>query len=70
MVEPTDSQQVESEKTTEVLQRVESDATPRTLSISVSFEIPPTVTHDENHVIGEDYESRPGYGSGPKNYCH
>jgi len=31
MMKPTDSQQVESKKTTELLQQVESDATPCTL---------------------------------------
>ena len=47
-MKPTDSQQVESKKTTEILQYVESDATPCTPSSSVSFEISPPVTHDEN----------------------
>jgi len=45
----TDSQQVESKKTTEVSQQVESGATPRTPCSSVSPEIPPTMTWDENH---------------------
>ena len=46
----TDSQQVESKKTTDVSQQVESDATPHTPGSSVSFEISSTVTRDENHV--------------------
>jgi len=35
---------------------VESDATPRTPGSSVVFEIPPTMTRDENHVTDEDTE--------------
>ena len=50
MMKPSDSQQVESKKTTNVSQRVEGDATPHTPSSSISFEISPTVIHDENHV--------------------
>ena len=56
MVKPTDSQQVESKKTTEVSQRVKSDATPRTPGSSVSFEISLTMTQNENHVADEDTE--------------
>ena len=60
MMKPTDSQQVESKKTTEVSQQVESDTTPHTPGSSISFEVPPTVTQDENHVadkITEDTEN-------------
>ena len=53
-MKPTDSQQVESKKIIEVSQRVESDTTPRTPGRSVSFKIPPTVTHDENYEADED----------------
>ena len=56
MIKPTDSQLVESKNTTEVSQWVESYATPRTPVSSISFEIPPTVTHDENDVADEDTE--------------
>jgi len=56
MVKPTEYQQVESEKTIEVSQRVESDTTLCTLSSSISYEIPPTVTQDENYVANEDTE--------------
>jgi len=48
-LKPTDSQQVESKKITEVSQLVESGATSRTLGSSILFEIPLTVTRDESH---------------------
>jgi len=35
---------------------VESDVSPRTLGSSVSFEIPSTVTQDENHAADKDTE--------------
>jgi len=35
---------------------VESDGTPHTLDSSVSFEISPTMTQNENHVVNEDTE--------------
>ena len=38
MMKPTNSQQIESGQTNEVSQWVKSDATPRTLDSSVSFE--------------------------------
>jgi len=42
---------------------VESDATSRTPDSSVSFEIPLTVTRDENHVADEDTEdAKTSYG--------
>ena len=47
---------MESKKTTEVSQQVESDATPRTPGSSVSFEVPLIVTRDENYVAGKDTE--------------
>ena len=43
MMKPTNSQQVKSKKTIEVLQQVESNVTPHTPSNLVSFEISPTV---------------------------
>jgi len=43
--------------TTKVSQQVESDATPHTLGSSVWFEIPPTMTQDENHIADEDTEN-------------
>ena len=57
MMKPTNSQQVESKKTIEGLQLVESDVTPHTLGSLVSFEIPPIVTQDENHIADEDTEN-------------
>ena len=54
MMKPTNSQQVEGKKITEVSQQVKSDATPRTQGSSLSFEILQTVTWDENHVADED----------------
>ena len=56
MMKPTDSQQVESKKTTMVSQQQESDATPSTLGSSILFEISLTVTQDENHVADENTE--------------
>jgi len=47
---------VESKKTTEVSQQVESDAIPCTPGSLVSFEIPLTVTRDENHVADKETE--------------
>ena len=44
MMNPTDSQQVESKMTGRISQQVESDATSPSLDRSVSFEIIPTVT--------------------------
>ena len=52
-----DSHQVKSKMTTKVSQQVESDATPHTLGSSVWFEIPPTMTQDENHIADEDTEN-------------
>ena len=63
-MKPTDSQQVESKKTTEVSQQVESVAIPRTPGSSVVFEIPPTMTRDENHVTDEDTEDIENQGQG------
>ena len=53
MMKPKRSQQVKSE-ITEISQQVESDATLSTPRSSLSFEIPPTRTRDENHVAHED----------------
>ena len=39
-----------------VSQRVENDATPRTLASSVSFDISPLMTRDGDHVVDEDTE--------------
>ena len=47
---------MESKKTAEISQQVESDAIPRTPGSSVSFKIPPTLTRDENHLANEDSE--------------
>ena len=41
---------------------MESDATSRTPDSSVSFEIPLTVTRDENHVADEDTEDAKNQG--------
>jgi len=54
MIKPTNSEQVESGQTKEVPQRLESDATPRTLDSSVSIEFSPEVTYDGYHVDNED----------------
>ena len=50
LMKSTNSQQVESMKTNEISQRVESNATPCTPDSSVSFEIPPEVIQDGDHV--------------------
>ena len=54
MVEPTDSQQVESEKTSKISVQVESDATPPPLDRTVSFEITPDVTPGGDHIADEN----------------
>jgi len=56
MVKPTDFQQVESEKTSRISQRVESHATSPYLDRTVSFEITPEVTHGSDYVANEDVE--------------
>ena len=53
-MKPTISQQVEIEKTKEVSQQVESDATLLSLERSVSLEIIPTVTQDSDHIAEQD----------------
>ena len=53
MMKPTDSLQVESEKTDKISQQMESDATPLSLNRSVSFEIVHAVTHDNDHVADQ-----------------
>ena len=63
LMKPTSSQQVESGQTKEVSQRVESDATARTLSSSMSFEFSHKVTHDEDHIADEDIEDVENQGS-------
>ena len=54
MLKSTISQQVEIERTKEVSQRVESDATSPSLKSSVSLEITPTVTRGSDHVTDQD----------------
>ena len=62
MMKPTDSQHVESKKTTEVSQQMKSDATPCTPGSLVSFEILLRVTQDENHVVDEDIDDTRNQG--------
>jgi len=54
ILKPTISQQVEIEKTKELSQLVESDATSLSLERSVSLEIIPTVTQGSDHVPEQD----------------
>ena len=54
MLKPTISQQVEIERTKEVSQQVESDATPPSLERSVSFEIIPKVTQGSDQLAEQD----------------
>jgi len=42
------------EKTNMISQQVESDATPPSPDSSISFEITPEVTQDDDHVVDED----------------
>jgi len=57
MVKPTNSQQVESEKTKKILQRVESDATSSYLDRTISLEIIPAVTQGIDHVTDQDADN-------------
>ena len=57
MVKPTNSQQVESEKTNRISQQVESDATPPSPDSSVSFEITPEMTQGDDHIADEDADN-------------
>jgi len=54
MLKPTISQQMEIERTKEVLQQVESDATSPSLKKSVSLEIIPKVTQGSDQVVEQD----------------
>ena len=56
MVKPTDSQQMESEKTNMISQQVESGATLPSPDKSISFKITPEVTHGVDHVVNEDVD--------------
>ena len=55
-MKPTISQQVKIEKTKEVSQQVENDATSQSLERSVSLKIIPTVTQSSDHVAKQDAE--------------
>ena len=57
MVKPTNSQQVESEKTKEITQQVENDAILTSLNKTVSLETILAVTHDSDHVADEDADN-------------
>jgi len=57
MVKLTDSQQVESEKTSRISQQVESNSTPTPLDTTVSFEIIPKMTQGGVHVADEDADN-------------
>jgi len=48
MVKPTNSQQVESQTANRILHQVESDATSSSLERSVSFEVIPSVTQEDD----------------------
>jgi len=54
MLKSTISQQVKIERTKEVSQQVESDATSPSLERSVSLEIIPTVTQDSDQIAEQD----------------
>ena len=54
MVKLTDSQQVESEKTSRISQQVESNVTPAPPDRTILFEITPEVTQSGDHVSNED----------------
>jgi len=63
---------VESEKTNRISQQVESDATPPSPDISISFEITPEVTQDGDHVADEDADDDEDQGpvmGCPRFYC-
>ena len=60
MMNPTNSQLVESKKTTEYRSRWR--AILRTPDGSVSFKIPPIVTWDEEHVANKDIEDTENQG--------
>ena len=60
MMKPTNSQLVESKKTIEYRSRWR--AILRTPDGSVSLEIPPIVTRDEDHVANEDIEDTENQG--------
>jgi len=57
IVKPTNSQQVESEKTKGISQQVKSDATSSSLDRIVSLEIISTVTHGSDHVADQDADN-------------
>ena len=57
MLKPTISQQVEIEKTKEISQQVESDATSLSLERSVSFEVTPSMTQGDDQVAEQDADS-------------
>jgi len=54
MMKPTNSKQVESEKTEGISQQMKSDATSSFLERSISLEIIPAVTHGGDHIANED----------------
>jgi len=64
MVKPTNSQQVESEKTKWISQQVESDATSSFLNRTVSLEIIPAVTQGSDHVSDQDANNDEDHGQG------
>ena len=64
MMKPTDSQQVESERTNRIPQQGESDATLPSPNSLVSFEITPEVTHGDDYVADEDANDDQGHVMG------
>jgi len=66
-MKPTNSQQVESEKTEGISQQVESDATSPSLERSISFEIIPAVTQDGDHVADQNAADDENQGHAMKN---
>ena len=57
MVKSTNSQHVESEKTKGISPQVESDATSPSLERSVSFEVIPSVTQEDDQVVEQDADN-------------
>ena len=62
IVKPTDSQQVESEKTNRISQQIESDDTLLSPDSSVSFEITLEVIQGDDHVANEDADNDENQG--------
>ena len=62
MVKLTDSQQVESEKTSRISQQVESNATPAPPDRTILFEITPEMTQDGDQDAEDDENQKHAMG--------